>query len=138
MKRSLKQLQARIVSILLDAVPNCQVIYCFGSWGTDAELPDSDIDLAILQPHPLETFHRWELAQALASVALRDVDLVDLATASTVLRMQVVAYGERLYCADVVAAEQFEDSVFSRYAHLNEERKGILADVHQRGRIYAE
>lgn len=76
--RSHKQLYALIVRTLLDAIPNCQAIYRFGSWGTDAERPGSDIDLAIVPLHPLEMFHQWELAQTVASVALRDVDLVDL------------------------------------------------------------
>ena len=125
-----------IVEALLAAIPACQAIYRFGSWGTDAQRPGSDIDLAVLPPEPLDPVRRWELAQTLASLAGRDVDLVDLLSASTVLRMQVVAHGERLYSAATSSVEQFEDTVFSSYARLNEERREILADVRQRGSIH--
>jgi predicted nucleotidyltransferase len=127
-----------IIKTLLEAIPGCQAIYCFGSWGTEAERPDSDIDIAVLPLHALAPVHSWELAQKLASLAGRSVDLVDLLRASTVLRMQVVAYGERLYSSDVEGVEQFEDTVFSSYVRLNEERREILADVRQRGSIYGQ
>jgi hypothetical protein len=52
--------------------------------------------------------------------------------------MQVVANGQRLYTADVNVVEQFEDTVFSSYVRLNEERRGILDDVRQRGNIHGK
>jgi uncharacterized protein len=131
-------LKEQLINALLEAIPGCLAIYRFGSWQTEAERGDSDIDLAVLPPEPIDPVRRWELAQALASMAGRDVDLVDLLGASTVLRIQVVARGQRLYCADLHAAEQFEDAVFSAYARLNEERREILADVRKRGNVYGK
>lgn len=136
--RPVIELKKLIVETLLDAIPDCQAIYCFGSWGTGAQRSDSDIDIAILPFKVLEPVQRWELAQTLASLAGRDVDLVDLLSASTVLRMQVVAHGEVLYLSNADGVEQFADMVFSSYARLNEERREILADVRQRGSIYGE
>jgi len=131
-------LKELLVATLRDAVPHCLAIYRFGSWGTDAQRPDSDIDIAILSPQALDSVCRWEVAQTLASLAGRDVDLVDLLRASTVLRMQVLAHGELLYSIGSSEVVQFEDTVFSSYARLNEERREILADVLQRGSIYGK
>jgi hypothetical protein len=78
------------------------------------------------------------MAQTLASTAGRDVDLLDLLSASTVLRMEVVAHGELLYSNGSSEVDQFADTVFSSYARLNEERREILADVLQRGNIYGK
>ena len=136
MKKSHKEIREHLVETLLEAVPSCQAIYRFGSWGTDAERPDSDIDIAVLPSFPLELIYRWELAQKIAIFAGRDVDLIDLLRAPTVLRMQVIADGERLYCADASSLDLFEDMVFSSYARLNEERRDVLADIHQRGKIF--
>ena len=111
-------------------------IYLFGSWDTEGARADSDIDLAVLPVGPLDTVQRWELAQELAIQAGRDVDLVDLLAANTVMRAQVVAYGRRLYCADSSRCDEFEDRAFSAYAHLNEERREILRDIQQRGSVY--
>ena len=76
------------------------------------------------------------LAQVSAAEYSRDVDLIDLQQASTVMRIQVISTGERLYCSDEHACELFEDFVYSSYAHFNEERAGILRDIAQRGSVY--
>lgn len=127
-----------LVGAVLKSLPDCQAIYRFGSWGTSGQRPDSDIDLAILPASPLDPLRRWQLAQSLASLAGRDVDLVDLLRASTVLRMQVLATGDRLFCADDYAVELFEDVVFSSYARLNEERGEILSEIRARGSVYGK
>jgi len=127
-----------LIKAIQDAIPGCRAIYRFGSWGTDAQRYDSDIDIAVLPLQALDPVFRWEVAQTLASLAGHDVDLVDLLRAPTVLRMQVVAHGELLYALDADEIAQFEDTVFSSYARLNEERREILADVRQRGSIYGK
>lgn len=126
------------VRMILQLLPDCRAIYRFGSWGSAAERQDSDLDIAILPAERLQSVKRWELAQALAADLRRDVDLIDLLSASTVLRMQVVAHGERLYQIDTSEMEQFEDTIFSGYARLNEERRDIVADVVQRGSIHGQ
>lgn len=132
------ELKNLLVETILAAYPDCLAIYKFGSWGTAAERPESDIDLALLPMNRIDTVCRWELAQRLASLAARDVDLVDLLSASTVLRLQVVSGGERLYARDTATVERFEDLVFSSYVRLNEERHAILAEIDARGSIYGQ
>lgn len=132
------QLIDSMVEALRLAVPDCIAVYRFGSFGTDDQRPDSDIDLALLPESPLDPLRRWEIAQKLANLARKNVDLVDLLQASTILRMQVVATGERLYCANRGAAERFEDHVYSSYARLNEERQMIIDDARQRGSVYGK
>ena len=127
-----------VVHIIVHYLPDCRAIYRFGSWGSGTERHDSDLDLAILPAQRLQSLQRWELAQTLAVNVRRDIDLVDLFSVSSVLRMQVIAHGERLYCTDVREVERFEDVVFSMYARLNEERHEIVADAIQRGSIYGQ
>lgn len=130
------QLQQQLIATICEVVPDCLAIYRFGTWGTADQRADSDIDLAVLVAAPLDPVDRWDLAQQLASLAGRDVDLIDLLNASTVLRMQVVANGERIYSVVGHDVERFEDTVFSSYARLNDERRSILEDVKKRGKIY--
>ena len=133
----MNKLQSQIVEILLNSLPGVLAVYRFGSWGTPQERRESDIDLAVLPLQPLPPLVRWETAQKLAQMLSRDVDLVDLRAASTVMRSQVIAQGERLYCRDEAAVGLFETTVFSAYARLNEERREILADIRARGSVYA-
>ncbi len=39
-----------IVRTVLDHYPDTQAIYLFGSYGTENEWPDSDVDIALLLP----------------------------------------------------------------------------------------
>jgi hypothetical protein len=61
---------------------------------------------------------------------------VDLSGASPVLAIQVVARGELLYEGDPAARGEYEDLVFSTYARLNEERRGILERIAAEGTVY--
>ncbi len=66
----------------------------------------------------------------------RNVDLVDLLSASTVMRAQVVSTGILLVDADPGARAIFETTVYASYARLNEERRALLDDIKQRGHVY--
>lgn len=111
-------------------------VYRFGSYGTEYERAGSDLDLALYAGTALPVVEVWRVAQELAADIGRDVDLVDLASASTVMRVRVIHDGERIYCADRLACETFEVYAYSSYARLNEERRGILEDIQRRGNVY--
>ncbi len=130
-------MDAHVREILEAALPDLIAVYQFGSAGTPAMRPDSDLDLAVLNAHPEDPVAVWELAQRIAEVVGRDVDLVDLRRASTVMAAHVVSEGQRLLCTDAEQRAAFEAYTLSDYARLNEERRGILEDIRKRGRIHA-
>lgn len=136
MQDSVEQPLAALVERLRETFPALISVYRFGSYGTKYERPESDLDLAVYAGTALSGLEVWRTAQELASDIGRDVDLVDLAMASTVMRAQVIHNGGRIYCDDVVACETFEDYAYSSYARLNEERRGILEDIRRRGSVY--
>ena len=125
-----------IVATLAAALPDLIAVYRFGSHGSPSERSDSDIDVAILGRQPYEDARVWHLGQELAAKLGRDVDLVDLRTASTVFRAQIITAGNRLFCADRAYCDSHEDYIFSAYARLNEERRDILSDVLRRGSVH--
>jgi len=118
-------------------LPDLISLYRFGSQAKGTARPASDIDLAVLARDPIPSPRRFELAQELAAHLHRDVDLVDLRSASTVMRMQVISTGECLFSASNRLQGEFEDLTYSDYARLNEERRAILDDIRTRGSIYA-
>lgn len=124
-----------IVRLLQQRLPGLTAAYLFGSQASGEASSGSDLDIAVLLPQPLSAAERFELGEELAALVGRDVDLVGLRSASTVLRSQVVARGRALYRAPGTEAEQFEDFVYADYARLNEERAELLRDVRQRGSI---
>lgn len=126
-----------VIQRMKETVPGLIAVYRFGSQAQGAARPDSDVDLAVLAQPALSPATRLGLREDLSLLLRRDVDLIDLRQASTVLRMQVVSTGECLFNADDTRREQFETMVYSSYARLNEERRGILDDIRARGRVYA-
>lgn len=127
---------ASLIAYMRKAVPRLTALYRFGSAERGTPRPGSDIDLALLLNEPLPELRRFELAQELAIQLHRDVDLVDLRSSSTVMRMQVLSTGTCLASDDDAARREFEMYVYSDYARLNEERREILKSVTKRGLIY--
>ncbi len=127
---------ALLIELVKQAIPDLIALYRFGSQAKGSARPESDVDLAVLARHPIPALRRFELAQELAAQLHRDVDLVDLRSASTVMRMQVISTGECLDAPNESARREFEMYVYSDYARLNEERREILKRVSASGFIY--
>jgi predicted nucleotidyltransferase len=111
-------------------------VYLFGSSAQGTEHATSDVDLAVWAEAPLSAPLRFGLAEACSRRLHREVDLVDLASASTVLAAQVVGGGELVFARDPVAVAEFEVTVLAKYCHLNEERRELIADIQRRGAIH--
>lgn len=136
LKPVIEQQLGHVVEQIRRAVPSVIAVYLFGSVATGRSTRDSDIDLAILAAEPLAPQARWHLAQTLAISLSRDVDLVDLRQASTVMRLQVLGSARLLLETDRAKRQQFEAVALGAYARLNEERRGIIEDVRARGSVY--
>jgi len=124
------------ITLLCDAIPDVVAIYLFGSFERGDQHAESDVDVAVLGPVSLGPTKVFDVAQQLAAVVHRDVDLLDLRSAATVMRMQVVSTGRCVYRCDEMKLQAFEMLVYSSYARLNEERREILKDIAARGSVY--
>jgi predicted nucleotidyltransferase len=127
--------QETIVHFLVQKITP-YVIYLFGSEAKQQTRRDSDIDLAYLSEQELSHYERFMIAQELAGILNRDVDLIDLKSATTVFQAQIVATGKVLYCNNHHKRVLFEMKVLKEYAKLNEERKVILEQIQKRRTVY--
>ena len=129
-----------IAAAVREALPEVQGIYLFGSHADGTQRRGSDVDLGLLFPPTDQRVSRnlfmHPVRQNLQGIAGCDFDLVDLRQVSTVLQNEVVMRGRRIYCADDLAADEFDLSVMSRYQKLNEERAAILKQFQETGRAY--
>lgn len=130
-----------IIATVLKHYPEVQGIYLFGSHGTEAEGPDSDIDIALLLP-PRQAKEAGSLALSqcrleLADSLRREVELINARRVSTVFQKEIIAQDRLIYCRDEYAVAEFEMLVLSFYQKLNEERREILAAFAATGRAYA-
>ncbi len=125
-----------ITEMLTGRIPDVIAIYQFGSQARGESRRTSDIDLAVLARCPIPGERLFEIAQDLAVHLHHDVDLLDLRSASTVMRMQVLATGQCIETRDERAKAEFEMYAYADYARLNEERKDVLKGIAQRGLVY--
>jgi predicted nucleotidyltransferase len=125
-----------VVDALRRALGEGIVVYQFGSSVSGQTRHGSDLDVAVLAPRRLGATERFDLQERVAASLGRDVDLVDLQSASTVMAMQVVSTGRVLFDDVPASRGAFEDRTFSSYARLNEERRGILERIAAEGTVY--
>ncbi len=129
-----------IVRTVLGRYPDTQAIYLFGSFGTESEWPDSDVDIALLLP-PEQAKAGPMLAMSplcseLGSLLGKDVDLINLREVSTVFQKEIIAADRRIHTGNAYAADELEMLVLSFFQKLSQERAEILAEGLQSGRFY--
>jgi len=94
------------------------------------------VDVAVLARGPIPTEQRFHIAQELAIQLHRDVDLLDLRIASTVMRRQVLTTRQCLDTKNLQPKAEFEMYTYADYARLNEERRDLLKGIKARGLVY--
>ena len=117
-----------VVDALRRDIPQLQAVYIFGSQQDDTATSESDIDIAYLSTRVLDPVQRWDIAQRLASMLLRDVDLVDLRQTDTIFRYQILSKGARIHGGGY-EVESFETLAYSFYLRFQEERRPIVEGI---------
>lgn len=104
-------------------------VYLFGSRADGSAGPDSDVDLAVLFRERENLEQLVELQIAFERNLGREVDLIDLGRAGAYLALDAIR-GERVYCADEHACDNFDLYVMRRAADLapfeRERRRRLL------------
>lgn len=135
MKNDKNRIYEEAKQFLIENVSSYAIVV-FGSFAKGTVHKDSDIDIAFLSEKTFSDYHLFMLAQKLADILGRQVDLVQLDQVSTVLQAQIVGTGKVIYCSDDTKRMFFEMRVLKSYAKLNEERKPILEAISESGTVY--
>ena len=117
-----------IIEFLQKHLTGVYALYLYGSFASGVATTESDVDLAFLSDEQISNVDKWKVQEKLAAELNKDVDLVNLKDASTVLRKEIVEKGNLLYSSDRYKTESFEMTTLSMYMDLNESRKDILND----------
>ena len=77
--------------VFFNARPEYELVGIFGSFADESATPKSDLDIAVAKNQPLTTDERLTLAGDLSVAVGREVDLVDLQTASGQILSEILA-----------------------------------------------
>lgn len=129
-----------IVEVIRRHHPDVQAVYLFGTYGTQDEWPDSDVDVAVLLPAPsakkVGSLALGACASELGSLLGKQLDLINLRCADTVFQSEVLNTAREIYVGDRKAAAEFTLLIMSLYQKLTEERAGIVRQIMRTGRVY--
>lgn len=126
MVHSLRPQQIQMIQSFLEEKLKPSMIWLFGSAVRETLNPESDIDLAFFSDGDFDGYQVFMVAQELASMIGKEIDLIDLKKASTVMKAQIIGKGKLIYQQDNRQRMIFEMKAFKEYALLNEERQPIL------------
>ena len=108
--------------------PRIVAVYLFGSQADGSATPESDVDLGVLFSPRVGIMDRVRLEARFAEALDKEVDLVDVGACNAFLAFAVIS-GERLYCTDEDAGDEFDLYVMRRAGDLEpfeRERRRML------------
>ena len=128
------------LSLIHKYFPDAQAVYLFGSYSTQFQRNDSDVDLAILLP-PLQAKTLGNLVapaclEDIIGVMNRNVDLINLRMVDTVFQHLIIQTGRVLSDIDPFERASFEILVMGKYQKLNQEHSEILAVIQKTGTVF--
>lgn len=132
-----KELQDTLIETIKHQL-NPDFIIHFGSLAKGTMHEESDIDLAYFSKHPLSSYERFILANELATIANREVDLVDIKQIDTVFTMQIFEQGIPIYIQDQNEFTRQKMRAYSMYATLSEQRARIIEAIKERGSVFGD
>lgn len=120
---------------LLEIMPKLKAIYVFGSFAKGEANKDSDIDIGIISEDGLSPSATFDIAQQLAVLLNRDIDLLDIEQVPLVMQFQVISTGKNIYTKYPLELLEFETRITSMYQRFNEERKYIIDEIVNSGKV---
>jgi len=105
--------------------PHADFAFVFGSIVSGHFCSESDVDCAAFFRSAPDWRALIGMQAALAEMLGRDVDVISLNTADSIITMQVLANGELLFCSDRDAVNCFRAQKISEYLDFKQSRACI-------------
>ncbi len=112
--------------------PEIAAVYLFGSYGTEFEHPQSDIDLGVVFTHTVSLSEELELDASLSVYVRHDrIDLVNLNRAHISLQFRALKEGMLIYEGDYIKHSDFIEHVIKTYPDYAVKYSAFAKDYEQ-------
>ncbi len=116
MKRCVPAEQLEKLQAFFKEYPQIAAVYLFGSFGTEFQMPTSDIDLGVVFSQPVELKQELEIDVELSMFLNTDkVDFVNLARTPLRLQFKALKEGELVSENNPIANSNFIEKVVKQY-----------------------
>jgi uncharacterized protein len=132
-----EEIKKQLIEVLRNET-NPDFIVLFGSFAKGTAREDSDVDLAYFSDKQLSSYERFYLANELALICEREVDLVDIFEIDTIFAMQIFASGVPLYIGDKDEYTKQKIRAYRMYAELCEQRAIVVEGIKSRGSVFGD
>lgn len=109
-----------------------RIAILFGSFGTASERPESDVDIAIAGPTPLNTDQKLQLLTLVEKSTGRAVDLIDLQTATGTVFKEALSKGRILINHDTDLMGRLLIRMLSDEADYQTCKRALAAEARER------
>lgn len=99
-----------------ESEPNISAVWIVGSYGTEYQREDSDIDFAILFDKDVPIMEEMQVSTDISLILnFEDVDTIDLLKAPITLQFKTIKEDRSIYEADKIKVADFIEYVIRRY-----------------------
>jgi uncharacterized protein len=133
----IKEMKNQMIEVLQKET-NPDFIILFGSFAKGTAREESDVDLAYFSDKQLSSYERFNLANDLALICEREVDLVDIREINTIFAMQIFENGVPIYIRNEDEYTRQKIKAYRMYAELNEQRAVIIEGIKNRGSVFGD
>jgi uncharacterized protein len=116
----------------LDGEPLVRIAILFGSFGTNYEKPESDVDIAIGGSTPLTTDQKLNILSLVETSTRRTVDLIDLQTATGTVFKEALSKGRILINHDTDLMGRLLIRMLSEAADFQIRKRALAAEAQER------
>lgn len=128
-------MESKIIHLINNYLPDTSAIYLFGSYATGQQNEESDIDIAVLTPKPIDKLKLFEISTQMAITLNKEIDLIDLKSVYLDFQFEIISTGRLIFSTDQQQVLEYEMIVMSMYQRFNEERRELLEEIGNSGRI---
>lgn len=90
--------------------------WIIGSYGTEYQREESDIDFALLFDHDINLMDEMDISQNVSDIIkFENVDIVNLKKAPITLQFKALKEGRQIYEKDFIKVSDYMENVFNRY-----------------------
>lgn len=95
---------------------NILAVWIIGSYGTEYQREDSDIDIALLFDKEISLMEEMQISADISTILKYDsIDTIDLKKAPVMLQFKTIKEGRSLFEADVNKVSDYIEEVLNKY-----------------------